>query len=132
MIKKHDGPLACLIHEAVQIARESSMNSKSEWGGYKLTQVGGRTNRERKIKANSEENITNSEVSALATLKVNIENYTNPLSSFRNKRKQMANNNSFSTKKAKKILALIWVLPSMVELARVENLGPRLRLKAFN
>ena len=33
VLKKHDGPLNRLIHEAVEISKSATMNSKAEWGG---------------------------------------------------------------------------------------------------
>ena len=39
VVKKHVDPLSRLIHEAVRILSSATMNSKSEWGGFKITRL---------------------------------------------------------------------------------------------
>ena len=39
VVKKHKDPLSRLIHEAVRITDRASMNSKSEWGGFKIARL---------------------------------------------------------------------------------------------
>ena len=61
VIKKHNDPLSRKVHEAVRICTHASMNSKSEWGGFKLNRltidesdfekIKGVTNREAETKA---------------------------------------------------------------------------------
>ena len=41
VLKKHDGPLSRLIHEAVEISKSATMNSKAEWGGVQNPPLGG-------------------------------------------------------------------------------------------
>ena len=40
VLRKHDGPLGRLVHEAVEISNSATMNSKSEWGGVQDSPVG--------------------------------------------------------------------------------------------
>ena len=39
VVKKHKDPLSRLIHEAVRIMSSASMNSKTEWGGFKIARL---------------------------------------------------------------------------------------------
>ena len=39
VVKKHSDPLSRLIHEAVRIMSSASLNSKSEWGGFKIARL---------------------------------------------------------------------------------------------
>ena len=39
VVKKHKDPMSRLVHEAVRILDEASLNSKAEWGGYRIARL---------------------------------------------------------------------------------------------
>ena len=39
VVRKHNDPLSRKIHEAVRISECASLNSKSEWGHYKISRL---------------------------------------------------------------------------------------------
>ena len=39
VVKKHSDPLSRLIHESVRISNSASLNSKSEWGGFRIARL---------------------------------------------------------------------------------------------
>ena len=39
VVEQHKDPLSRMIHEAVAISEEASLNSKAEWRGYKITRL---------------------------------------------------------------------------------------------
>ena len=38
-MKKHSDALSRLVHEAVKIPKYASLNSKAEWGGFKIPRL---------------------------------------------------------------------------------------------
>ena len=39
VLKTHKDPMGRLIHEAIKIYENATLNSKSEWGGVQVTQT---------------------------------------------------------------------------------------------
>ena len=90
VLKKHDSPLSRLIHEAVIIAKEATLNSKNEWGGYKIPRlVVEKSEEENKKEAALEEMNSNNEKFAMQNLRKRVdEQKTKTNSCFRSKRKE--------------------------------------------
>ena len=38
-MKKHTEPMSRLIHESIRISDVATLNSKNEWGGYKIPRL---------------------------------------------------------------------------------------------
>ena len=71
VVRKHKDPMGRMIHEAVQILDHATMNSRSEWKGYRLTRLtvekGDKENKEGVEKIESENKIENQEMLKLKT-----------------------------------------------------------------
>ena len=88
VVKKHFEPLSRKVHEAVRIASLASMNSKSEWGGFKLNRLAVEISEYERLKdIAADEAATKAEGETIESLKNRVQNLGTNVSSSCRKRK---------------------------------------------